>query len=120
MSTSSKSGLLKAYYIRSDGKEHIKSFLPEGSIIGSMVALLDADPCSFSLVALEDGAVIGLPFAQLKKAAAQDVSLANVLIDFLSEYGKRKERREFELLSLPPEERYSVLLETMTKCSGFV
>lgn len=109
-----KSGLLKAYYIRSDGKEHIKSFLPEGSIIGSMVALLDADPCSFSLVALEDGSVIGLPFAQLKEAAAQDVSLANVLIDFLSEYGKRKERREYELLSLSPEERYSVLLETMT------
>ena len=115
-----KSGLLKAYYIRSDGKEHIKSFLPEGSIIGSMVALLDADPCSFSLVALEASAVIGLPFARLKQAAAQDASLANVLIDFLSEYGKRKERREFELLSLPPEERYSVLLETMTNVSDRV
>lgn len=109
-----KSGLLKAYYIRSDGKEHIKSFLSEGSIIGSMVVLMDADPCSFSLAALEDGAVIGLPFAQLKQAAAQDVGLANILIDFLSEYGKRKERREFELLSQPPEERYSILLETMT------
>lgn len=108
-----KSGMLKAYYIRADGKEHIKSFLPEGSIIGSMVALLDADPCTFSLVALEDGAVVALPFVQLKVAAARDIGLANVLIDFLSVYGKRKERREFELLSLSPEERYSVLLETM-------
>lgn len=108
-----KSGLLKAYYIRVDGKEHIKSFLSEGSIIGSMVALLDADPCTFSLVALEDGAVVSLPFVQLKEAANQDVGLANVLIDFLSAYGKRKERREFELLSLSPEERYSVLLEAM-------
>lgn len=105
--------MLKAYYIRADGKEHIKSFLPEGSIIGSMVALLDADPCTFSLVALEDGAVVALPFVQLKVAAARDIGLANVLIDFLSVYGKRKERREFELLSLSPEERYSVLLETM-------
>ena len=108
-----KSGLLKAYYIRADGKEHIKSFLPEGSIIGSMVALVDDDPCTFSLIAAEDGAVIALPFARLKDAAGQDIGLANVLIDFLSGYGKRKERREYELLSLSPEERYSILLETM-------
>ena len=108
-----KSGLLKAYYIRADGKEHIKSFLPEGSIIGSMVALVDDDPCTFSLSAAEDGSVIALPFARLKEAAGQDIGLANVLIDFLSVYGKRKERREYELLSLSPEERYSILLETM-------
>lgn len=108
-----KSGLLKAYYIRADGKEHIKSFLPEGSIIGSMVALLDGDPCTFSLVALEDGAVISLPFARLKDASTKDIALANALIDFLSMYGKRKERREFELLSLSPEERYSLLLQSM-------
>ena len=108
-----KSGLLKAYYIRVDGKEHIKSFLPEGSIIGSMVALVDADPCTFSLVAVEDGAVIGLPFSRLKIAAAEDIKLANTLIDFLSAYGKKKERREFELLSLSPEERFNILLDSM-------
>ena len=108
-----KRGMLKAYYIRADGKEHIKSFLPEGSIIGSMVALVDHAPCTFSLMAVEDGVVTGLPFAELKAAAEQDIALANVLIDFLSVYGKRKERREYELLSLSPEERYSVLLETM-------
>lgn len=108
-----KSGLLKAYYVRTDGREHIKSFLPEGSIIGSMVALVDHDPCTFSLIALADGVVFALPFDRLKEAAGQDIGLANVLIDFLSIYGKRKERREYELLSLSPEERYSVLLETM-------
>ena len=115
-----KSGLLKAYYNRADGKEHIKSFLPEGSIIGSMVALIDNDPCTFSLVALEDGAVISLPFTRLKEAAEQDIGLANVLIDFLSVYGKRKERREYELLSLSPEERYTVLLETMPNVANRV
>ena len=108
-----RSGLLKAYYIRADGKEHIKSFLPEGSIIGSMVALVDDDPCTFSLVAVENGAVIGMPFVRLKEAAGRDIRLANAMIDFLSVYGKRKERREYELLSLSPEERYCLLIETM-------
>ncbi|MDZ3832419.1 MAG: Crp/Fnr family transcriptional regulator [Sphingopyxis sp.] len=108
-----KSGMLKAYYVRADGRQHIKSFLPEGSIIGSMVALVDHDPCTFNLVAIENGSVIALPFGRLKEEAGRDIGLANILVDFLSAYGKRKERREYELLSLSPDERYSVLLETM-------
>lgn len=106
-------GMLKAYYLRADGKEHIKSFLPEGSIIGSMVALMDEAPCTFSLVAVEDTTLIAMPFNQLRQAARADLALANALVDFLSFYGKRKERREFELLSLAPEDRYALLLETM-------
>lgn len=108
-----EAGLLKAYYIRADGKEHIKSFQPDGSVIGSMVALIDREPCTFSLVAAEPSRVISLPFEQLESAARGDLSLANALIDLLSTYGKRKERREYELLSLSPEDRYQVFLETM-------
>ncbi len=108
-----KTGLLKAYYIRADGKEHIKSFLPEGSIIGSMVALVDGDACTFSLQAVEDGVAVALPFATLEDAARTDIDLANALISFLSLYGKRKERREYELLSLSPETRFAILLESM-------
>lgn len=108
-----QTGLLKAYYLRTDGKEHIKSFLPEGAIIASMVALTDDDPCTFSLVALERGSIVALPYLELKRAAANNIELANALIDFLSVYGKRKERREFELLSLSPEERFRILHDAM-------
>ncbi|MDJ0977326.1 MAG: Crp/Fnr family transcriptional regulator [Erythrobacter sp.] len=108
-----KSGLLKAYYIRVDGKEHIKSFLPEGSIIGSMVSLVDGDPCSFSLQAIEASLAVALPYSTVQQAAQSDIELANALIAFLSTYGKRKERREYELLSLSPEKRYAILLAEM-------
>lgn len=108
-----KSGLLKAYYIRADGKEHIKSFLAEGSIIGSMVALVDGDPCTFSLVASEPTLAIALPYKALADAAQNDISLANALVGFLSTYGKRKEQREYQLLSLSAEDRYAVMIETM-------
>ncbi len=107
-----KSGLLKAYYIRADGKEHIKSFLPEGSIIGSMVALVDGDPCTFSLVANEPTTAIALPYKVLADAAQSDIELANALVGFLGTYGKRKEQREFQLLSLSAEDRYALLVET--------
>jgi len=115
-----KAGILKAYYIRIDGKEHLKSFQPEGAIIGSMVALIDREPATFNLMAIEDGEVIALPYAKLESAARSDITLANTLIQFLSAYGKRKERREYELLSLTPEARYDIALQTMPDVVGRV
>ena len=115
-----KSGLLKACYNRADGREHIKSFLPEGSIIGSMVTLVDGDPCTFSLVAIEAGVAIALPYERLTAAARDDLAIARTAIDFLSIYGRRKERREYELLSLAPEDRYLILLETMPQLASRV
>jgi CRP-like cAMP-binding protein len=78
-----------------------------------MVALFDKDPCTFSLVAIEDGIAVALPFNPLQEAAQSDIKSANALVLFLSTYGKRKERREYELLSLSPEDRYSIFLATM-------
>ncbi|WP_461457506.1 Crp/Fnr family transcriptional regulator [Parasphingorhabdus sp.] len=115
-----KSGLLKAYYVRADGKEHIKSFLAEGSIIGSMVALVDGNPCTFSLVASEPTLAISLPYKVLADAAQNDISLANALVEFLSAYGKRKEQREYQLLSLSAEDRYAVMIETMPEIANRV
>ena len=108
-----QSGLLKAYYIREDGKEHIKSFLAEGSIIGSMVSLVDGDPCTFNLIASEPTTTIALPYRVLADTAQNDIGLANALVDFLGTYGKRKEQREYQLLSLSAEDRFALLVETM-------
>ena len=47
-----KSGLLKAYYVSSDGKENIKSFLFPEDVIGSLKGIYGASGCSFSLVCL--------------------------------------------------------------------
>lgn len=108
-----RSGLLKAYYIRPDGREHIKSFLTDGSVIGSVVALMDGGFSTFSLMAVEASAVIAVPYKALAEVARRDVDFANALIVLLLAYGKRKERREYELLSLSSEDRYAILLETM-------
>ena len=108
-----RTGLLKAYYVRADGKEHIKSFQPEGSIIGSMVALIDEEPSTFSLVAVEPSDLVALPYPVLDRASRESLELSNALIQFLSSYGKRKERREYELLCLSPEDRYSLTFASM-------
>lgn len=101
-----QSGLLKAYYLRPDGREHVKSFVPAGAVIGSMVALNGGGACTFSLQALDRCAVVALPFSRLSDAARGDIALANDLVDFLANYGQRKEQREYEFLCLPAETRY--------------
>jgi len=115
-----KAGLLKAYYVRADGKEHIKSFQSESAMIGSMVSFIDNEPCTFSVVAIENSKTIALPYRQLEDACRSDVGLANALAGFLSMYGKRKERREYELLCLTPEIRYATLLESMADIAARV
>jgi len=107
------SGLLKAYYVRPDGREHIKSFVPKGAIIGSMVAMDGDGSCTFSLVALTASATISLPFALLERAAQADPALANAVIGFLSAYARRKEQREYELLCLSAEARYRAALAAL-------
>ena len=89
----------------------MQSFLTEGSVSGSMVALIDNDPANFSLVAVENGIAVAPPFNRLQAAARSDIGLPDALIPFLSIFGKRKKRREYELLSLSPEGRYSILLD---------
>ena len=105
-----RSGLLKASYLRPDGRAHIKSFICEGGVIGSMVSAARGGACSFTLSALEDTELTALPYRALQSAARDDLAIANALIDFLSGYAQRKERREYELLSLSPEDRYARLL----------
>lgn len=102
--------LLKAYYLTEDGQERIKSFLMAGEVIGSLSALKGAGTCSFNLVCLKPGTVIGVNFDAVHDAAKTDLELSAAIADFLIGFGMKKEQREYELLCLSAEERYRRLL----------
>ncbi len=106
-----KSGLLKAYYLSVDGKEHIKSFLLPGDNIGSLTALYSGQACTFSLVCLKPCELIVLKFSDLYEASRQDAEISAAVVDFLLKFGMKKEMREYELLCLSAEERYRRLIE---------
>lgn len=105
-----QTGLLKAYYVSSEGKESIKSFVAEGNMIGSLNSVLNQAGCSFSLVALEASQLLRLPFSLLVDKAAQSHPLANDVIQQLLALAMKKEQREFEFLSLSAEQRYQRFL----------
>jgi len=108
-----KRGLLKAYYVSEDGKENIKSFIPAGGKIGSLFAGYRMQSCTFSLVCLEESELVMLTFSDLYSASQKDLELSQEIIEFLLNFGIRKELREYELLCLSAEDRYRRLLDDM-------
>ncbi|MEM7427459.1 MAG: Crp/Fnr family transcriptional regulator [Pseudomonadota bacterium] len=107
-----KGGLLKAYYLSADGKENIKSFLVPGDTIGSLKGVFSESGCSFNLVCLEQSELVRIDFDIVYSHSRDNLALAREMLDFLLKFAMKKETREFELLCLPPEERYRRLLET--------
>jgi CRP-like cAMP-binding protein len=101
-----RSGLLKNVYFSEDGEDWIKSFCEEGQFFGSVAALESHGRTSFAAMAVEASEVERLPYMMLEKLAETNVAWANVLRKALLIFGRRKEKRERELLTLRPEERY--------------
>jgi len=108
------SGLLKAYYVSTDGKESIKSFVQIGSTIGSLSAAYKGLPCTFNLMALEDTQLIRFSFKKLLESTRTSPQIAETVIENLLTLSMRKEQREFEFLNLTAEERYKNLCENET------
>lgn len=101
-----KQGLVKAYYETIDGKEFIKSFVAEGGAIASMQAMFADNPCSFSLVSLEDSIVLEVSQHALLGLIAANADLVVHFNNLLLALAMKKERREYEFLCLSPEQRY--------------
>jgi len=102
-------GVLKASYNDENGKESIKSFLFVGDSIASSQAL-NGSVCSFSLYCLKDTKLLKLSYLEVRQIAANDLTIANAVIDLLMSFAMKKEQREFELLCLSAEQRYKNLL----------
>lgn len=101
-----KEGLVKAYYDTVDGKEFIKSFVGAGSSIGSLQAIFAANPCSFTVVSLEDSTVLDVPQPVLLALMTSKPDLMEHFNRMLLALAMKKERREYEFLCLSPEQRY--------------
>ncbi|KZN30989.1 hypothetical protein N480_03255 [Pseudoalteromonas luteoviolacea S2607] len=102
-------GLLKAFYVTASGKETIKSFIKQHSIIGSLNAALRLAPCTFSLEALDSSVLIRFPFSQLLEESKRSMSISQEVVQILLGLALKKERREFELLTLSATERFNNL-----------
>lgn len=107
-----KTGLLKAFYLTENGKETIKSFIQSGTIIGSLNAAHCQVPSTFSLEALEQCRLVQIPFNELLALSKESISISQEFIQILLSLSLKKERREFELLTLSASQRFDNLRNT--------
>ncbi|NTS78260.1 Crp/Fnr family transcriptional regulator [Catenovulum sp. SM1970] len=101
-----QSGLLKGFYLDEQGNESIKSFIGDNDIITSVQAVAGSGISSFSLQALEETHVLAIDFALIEAQRMKDLTFANELVGILLKFAMKKERREFELLTLSAEQRF--------------
>lgn len=99
------SGIVKLVYADPEGREFTKSILEEGDLFASLAALR-GEPASFSAVAISDGEVEALPWRLIDEMTERCHTWQTVARRCFQSFAQRKERREFELLTLSAAERW--------------
>lgn len=101
-------GLVKMVYETSDGNSWIKGFAEAGVCFASLTAL-DGEAVgvtSYSAYAEGPCTVERIDYRALQALAARHLPWQRAMSNAFKLYGQRKERREMELLTLSPQERY--------------
>lgn len=104
-------GLFKLVYGRADGGERIKSFIAEGGFFASLAGLGPGGRTTFAAIAMEPAHVEQLSYERLREFGDRHVAWQRALRAGIELYGARKEKRERELLTLTPGERYRLFLD---------
>ncbi|WP_027329785.1 Crp/Fnr family transcriptional regulator [Marinimicrobium agarilyticum] len=102
-------GLAKAYYETIEGREFIKSFIRENECIASMQVIAAGNPSPFNLMTVEDSCILEIPGNTLTTVIEEEAHFSRALNSLLIQVAMKKEQREYELLCLSAEQRYSML-----------
>ncbi len=104
------SGLVRFYYLTSDGKEFNKNFVSDGGVVTSLSSFLSAAPSPFHTQALEETNAVALPIDYARKQTTSDLDWERLLNRFVASLALKKEQREASFLLLDASERYDAFL----------
>lgn len=99
-------GAIKLVYETPTGDSWIKGFAEAGVCFASLMALKDGGVTNFSAYAATESTIDKIEYRKLQQLADCHIEWQRALSNAFRYYGQRKEKREFELLTLSPEERY--------------
>lgn len=104
-----ESGLLRMYYQGAQGDERNRSFHAEGHWLGAGAPPV-ATESPYAIEALEDSALVEVPYALLQDLMAQHPAVRGALQGALDGIFSRQNQRVSELLMLDAAERYQAFL----------
>ncbi len=111
-------GLLRLFYIDSEGRESNKNFHAEDAFIWPVTDALRREPAAFFIAALVPATVWCLPHAALEAAVAQLPSWTALQLQALAGLLDDKMRREQAFLQCTARQRYEALLRERPEWMG--
>lgn len=105
-----RSGLVKIYYLTHEGKEWVKSFIPDSGLFGSRIAQAGGPGSAFAVTCIEDSEFMTIPYPRFLEAVLQDAELTRQILRFNEWLGLKKECREYDLLCRSAEDRYRLFI----------
>ncbi|MBU2894590.1 Crp/Fnr family transcriptional regulator [Colwellia sp. D2M02] len=100
-------GLMRAYVIDDDGHEYNKNFFAEGRFPGCMSALLNGEPTTIAIEAVERCQVVEINHQQFRAALFNDSDLMAFHIHYLEKHWLlEKEPKEISYLQYEAKARY--------------
>ena len=99
-------GLVKKFYLTSDGKEFIKEFSCENEIIAPYSSLLQNHAASFSIKTLEDTVLLSIKWDKVKEMFTQNIQWMECGKNIAEIHFINREQRELEFLKYSALERY--------------
>jgi CRP-like cAMP-binding protein len=100
-------GLVRELYVGSDGAEHTRAFMTEGTVTGSLLDLLSGEPSITFIQALEPTIALAFPYAHFDAVCMQYTELMLVARRSAEALYLKKARREHDMLALTAKERYA-------------
>jgi CRP-like cAMP-binding protein len=102
-------GLLRVHILGSDGKDFNKSFWSEGTILFPITTEMETMPSVFGISALEDSVIWHVHLSVLGTCLQSQKLWEPLRAELLERVLDRKQKREFDLLTLDGKDRYQKL-----------
>jgi CRP-like cAMP-binding protein len=105
------SGLVRYYYLTSDGREFNKSFVSNGGVVTCLSSFLEARPAPFFTEALEPTVLVALPMEKMRELKSREIVLERMINGFIAKLALQKEKREASFLLENAAGRYEAFLK---------
>lgn len=103
-----ETGVVRAFFINSEGKEYNKQFFVAQSIIGAYSSLLTGRPNLISQQALTDCVVYTCNYTDLVRLFDEHQDIERLARKIAEYYFLEKEKKELEIVLLNAMQRYSI------------
>lgn len=105
-------GIMRAYFVNSQGKEYNKQFFTSPSMIGAYTSLLTKKPNKIAQQALTDCEILVADYQKIEKLYQEHHQFERFGRKVAEFYFLEKEQKEIEMALLDAEQRYLILRKT--------